>query len=416
MHTIPNGKIIKLGGAAITFKNEFETLNADVLRTASKHIWEGRSADPDACDTVVVHGAGSFGHFQAKSGGLVQGSATGSLGDPPGLRAGFCATRQSVTKLNHHVVSVLMAEGLPACALSPLAAGWQMEGGKVVEASLDAPQHDGAAPASSPPTTFQGHIGSVTSLLNAGLLPVLHGDSILDSKKGCSILSGDVIVRVLAQQLRPAYVLFLTNVAGVFDRPPEQEGARLLREIVVRSADDWWECDGNCHERGCGEVQEQEEEEAWMERRRKRPRPSAAGEDRTEPNTSPAPQGTGAGTVHVGSESRTEHAEDPRNPAVSNAVLLFAGGASWHDTTGGMKTKISEALAVATCGVPVYIAKQNCPGITPRFEHGSEAGALALMRSLHRCAAMRRAGKGTRAALATEPMASLGQRPGRCRT
>ncbi|GIL75565.1 hypothetical protein Vretimale_15171 [Volvox reticuliferus] len=82
--------------------------------------------------------------------------------------------------------------------------------------------------------------GAVADCLRAGLVPVLHGDAVLDEQLGCTILSGDTLVRDLAEQLRPQYVVFLTNVAGVYDRPPEEEGARLLRRIVVRRKDGSW--------------------------------------------------------------------------------------------------------------------------------------------------------------------------------
>ncbi|GIL64526.1 hypothetical protein Vafri_18420 [Volvox africanus] len=81
---------------------------------------------------------------------------------------------------------------------------------------------------------------AVADCLRAGLVPVLHGDAVLDEQLGCTILSGDTLVRDLAEQLRPQYVVFLTNVAGVYDRPPEEEGARLLRRIVVRRKDGSW--------------------------------------------------------------------------------------------------------------------------------------------------------------------------------
>jgi len=38
---------------------------------------------------------------------------------------------------------------------------------------------------------------------------VLHGDAVLDELLDCTILSGDVIIRHLAQLLSPKYVVFL---------------------------------------------------------------------------------------------------------------------------------------------------------------------------------------------------------------
>jgi isopentenyl phosphate kinase len=89
-------------------------------------------------------------------------------------------------------------------------------------------------------------VAAVASLLSSGLLPVLHGDAVLDSSLGCTILSGDTIIRHLAEQLRPQFVVFLTNVEGVYDRPPEQSGAQLLRIIDVHQDGSWEAAGGSC--------------------------------------------------------------------------------------------------------------------------------------------------------------------------
>lgn len=73
----------------------------------------------------------------------------------------------------------------------------------------------------------------------SGFVPVLHGDAVLDSKMGCTILSGDVVVRHLAAELRPEFVVFLTNVGGVYDRPPSQPEAVLIRQISVFEDGRW---------------------------------------------------------------------------------------------------------------------------------------------------------------------------------
>ena len=56
-------------------------------------------------DAVLLHGAGSFGHFQAHKHGTSKGLAGGGW-------LGFCDTRGSVTLLNNHVVRALVAAGV----------------------------------------------------------------------------------------------------------------------------------------------------------------------------------------------------------------------------------------------------------------------------------------------------------------
>lgn len=78
-------------------------------------------------------------------------------------------------------------------------------------------------------------MAGVAACLAAGLVPVLHGDAVLDTHTGCTVLSGDVILSVLARALCPRRAVFLTNVCGVYDRPPEQAGARLVRAVAVEA-------------------------------------------------------------------------------------------------------------------------------------------------------------------------------------
>ncbi|KAL0541219.1 hypothetical protein IC582_021261 [Cucumis melo] len=291
--TKPLRCIVKLGGAAITCKNELETIHEENLATVSSHLrktmvsgsssestigmdWSKqpeksgieRTADDFrehevglASPFIVVHGAGSFGHFQASKSGVHKGGLDRSL-----VKAGFVATRISVTSLNLKIVRALAREGIPSVGMSPFSCGWS-----TCERNMDA-------------VDLQG----VSKAINSGFVPVLHGDAVFDNSLGCTILSGDVIIRHLAGQLKPDYVVFLTDVLGVYDRPPTEPNAVLLREIAV-------------------------------------------GEDGRWSVIQPV--------LHNGN---TEDIE------ISVAA---------HDTTGGMVTKISEAAMIAKLGIEVYIVK-----------------------------------------------------------
>ncbi|XP_074268272.1 isopentenyl phosphate kinase isoform X2 [Silene latifolia] len=173
--------IVKLGGAAITCKNELEKINQQNLTQASQS---------------GVH-----------KGGLDQ-----SL-----VKAGFVATRISVTSLNLEIVRALAQEGIPSVGISPFSSGWTTSQRNVASAD----------------------IATVATAIDSGFVPVLHGDAVLDHSQGCTILSGDVIIRHLAHSLKPEYVVFLTDVFGVYDRPPSDPDAILLREIAVDEDGSW---------------------------------------------------------------------------------------------------------------------------------------------------------------------------------
>ncbi|GMH44860.1 hypothetical protein BSKO_12812 [Bryopsis sp. KO-2023] len=255
LERLPVGQIVKVGGAAITEKQRFETLNSEVLRETAKHLKVVYDKNQrEGLGLIVVHGAGSFGHFQASQSGVSKGGI-----DREDVRTGFVNTRLSVTKLNHHVVTAMVQEGIPAVGVS-VCGHWTTAARQI----------------------NSGPVDEIAGLLRAGLVPILHGDAVLDIALGCTILSGDVIVRHLAAHFRPNFVLFLTNVEGIYDQPPANEGAELIKEITVNS-------DGT-----------------WL-------------------------AGTGATKISF---------------EISD-----------HDTTGGIETKIKEAVDIACMGLDVLIAK-----------------------------------------------------------
>ncbi|KAK4430044.1 Isopentenyl phosphate kinase [Sesamum alatum] len=226
--TKPLHCIVKLGGAAITCKNELETINEDNLNTVSSQLSEAMILGPrhgmdwsrrpgslevptvpddfddqlesDSKSFIVVHGAGSFGHFQASKSGVHKGGLSQTL-----VKSGFVATRISVTSLNLEIVRALAKEGIPSIGMSPFSCGWSTCQRNIAIAD----------------------ISTVVKALDTGFVP------------GCTILSGDVIIRHLAEHLRPKYVVFLTDVLGVYDRPPSEPDATLLREIAVREDGSW---------------------------------------------------------------------------------------------------------------------------------------------------------------------------------
>lgn len=57
-------------------------------------------------------------------------------------------------------------------------------------------------------------MSTVVKALDSGFVPVLHGDAVLDTSQGCTILSGDVIIRYLAEELKPEFVVFLVSYIG----------------------------------------------------------------------------------------------------------------------------------------------------------------------------------------------------------
>jgi isopentenyl phosphate kinase len=57
--------VIKLGGAAVTVKQQFETLDEEGLTASLRHIATWHTLHGLTSSLAVCHGAGSFGHLTA---------------------------------------------------------------------------------------------------------------------------------------------------------------------------------------------------------------------------------------------------------------------------------------------------------------------------------------------------------------
>eukprot|EP00029_Vermamoeba_vermiformis_P004150 TRINITY_DN14680_c0_g1_i1.p1 TRINITY_DN14680_c0_g1~~TRINITY_DN14680_c0_g1_i1.p1 ORF type:complete len:301 (+),score=57.39 TRINITY_DN14680_c0_g1_i1:46-948(+) len=220
--------IVKLGGSALTIKSQFETLNFNSINALGSLLQQTISDFKNHHDRemrlIIVHGAGSFGHFQAK-----QFKVTEGIKGPDGtvredrvtqLKQGVVQTRISVTKLNHIVVTALAQKGLPVIGCSPCA-NWKIEtqyhedGKKVL--------------------VLQDNVSEIESLLCSGFIPVLHGDAMLDSNphQMATILSGDVIMRHLAVKFNCTRTVFISDVEGICTAPPTDPTSCLIRQIDV---------------------------------------------------------------------------------------------------------------------------------------------------------------------------------------
>ena len=203
--------VVKLGGSAITDKQRFEVVDLAGLTAAAESlkrlVSEGRRV-------VVVHGAGSFGHFQAKEFGI----SRGGLSDDS-WRLGFALTRRSVTKLNGEVVQALTDAGVPAVAVAAFPR---------LETWTKALRDDAAT---------REYLADIRDLLDKGFCPVLHGDAVVDADQRCAILSGDALLLAaacdLAERGRLAATVFCTDVDGVYTRPPDDARAELVKRVDV---------------------------------------------------------------------------------------------------------------------------------------------------------------------------------------
>lgn len=206
--------VVKIGGSCLTDKSRKETLNPTILDWFGRTVAEVRQSSTHSY--VLVHGAGSFGHFTAKEYGIRSVSAEHisdefNLENQRHLMEGVGETRRSVQTLNQHVVKSLLSHKVPAVGLSPLALGL------VCPSTAETRKE------------YQVVLQRLVALtLDAGLVPVLHGDACLYGPYGAGVLGGDTLMELLdADQ-----AIFLTDVSGIFTSNPHTDPDARLVELV----------------------------------------------------------------------------------------------------------------------------------------------------------------------------------------
>jgi len=178
---MPERILLKLGGSILTDKGREGVADLGRIRSIA-----GEIARRDGSDICIVHGAGSFGHPEAHRYGLAGGERGADLAE------GIARTHAAVCSLNAILVSALFESGIEAVGIHPLGS---------------AIAHDGRLVA----------LGErpLLALMEAGVTPVLHGDVVMDETRRVSIVSGDQIVRFLAERIPFTRVGLATDVPGV---------------------------------------------------------------------------------------------------------------------------------------------------------------------------------------------------------
>ena len=340
--------IVKLGGAAITIKDgEPDTLNVDALITCCDAIAEVSPlkksssffAEESALRVIVVHGAGSYGHPQAKQYRVADG-ARDMDGDPV-LREGVDKTKASVRKLCKLVCDELdswlqMAPEVKLAPISPYGKFFTV--GKKLNRNLS-----------------RGGFDEVRAALMEEKIPVLHGDVVDDAEQGCAILSGDTLVECLTEEFKPKRVVFVSDVEGIFTSNPLHKNGpcdicpdgktpppALLREIQVNPDGSWiaTQAFGPCKYLDLKYGVDRGEWRVWQ-REWQQANPLWQLSDETDEQVVESAVGTTDATVSLADNG---------------------------DVTGGIKTKVQEAAAIALKGVDVFLTN-----------HGDEFGIIKAL-------------------------------------
>lgn len=182
--------LIKIGGSLITDKSKPFTVREQALVTIAREV---KKATETGQSIILGHGAGSFGHTVAK-----QHQTHKGITNKQGLE-GLVEVALAARQLNFLVLQALRAEGVLAMALSPAS-------------MMTSTNHSLASLYTSP----------IEQALEAGLLPVVYGDVILDTAVGCSIFSTEVVLGHIGLALKAAghpveRIIHCGETNGVYD-------------------------------------------------------------------------------------------------------------------------------------------------------------------------------------------------------
>ncbi|RMG89413.1 MAG: uridylate kinase [Chloroflexi bacterium] len=178
---------LKLGGSLITDKTAVEAIRRDVLQRLAAEIYQAKTLQP-ALELLIGHGGGSFGHVAAARYQTRQGVRTAAQW------RGFAEVSAAMNRLNTELINTFLQAGVPAIRLQPSASAMCRDGQLV---QLD--------------TT------AVLTALQAGLVPVVHGDVAFDEVRGGTIISTEEVMDFLVARIRPFWLLLAGETEGVLD-------------------------------------------------------------------------------------------------------------------------------------------------------------------------------------------------------
>lgn len=187
--------LIKLGGSVVTFKDTPLTANVDAINGISRALSKIRMA------MAIVHGGGSYGHYWSVRYGMHTKPARYDI-------QGISVVHESMVTLNQIIVNSMIKEGLSPYGMPPSV--FMTAGRKPIISKIK----------------------MISTIAKSKAVPVTFGDIVHVRDSKYSILSGDVIMTLLAMVLRPSKIIFATNVDGIFKNMKDRD---LVPEITWSS-------------------------------------------------------------------------------------------------------------------------------------------------------------------------------------
>lgn len=190
--------IIKFGGALITDKESRKVFRANTISAIAPILFKMVNS---GMEFIIVHGAGSFGHIDAKSGDLARGRVSGREEEQRRARE---TVRNSMSELNGSVISILESHGIRSRSHPPRE--W----------------------ANGTGSNFSGDIKRFEE---KGYVHVTFGDVVdVAGDREFGILSGDHIMERLSTELPDVEkaIFLLNGIDGLYDKDPNKKGSQKI--------------------------------------------------------------------------------------------------------------------------------------------------------------------------------------------
>lgn len=175
---------VKLGGSVITDKKHEYKANLEAIRSIAKALKSVKTP------LLIAHGSGSFAHTSAKKYGGGHGYNS---------KFGVAKVSRDAMEANRIVMDVFIDEELPAVSFRPQSL-FIAEKGLLRNSFLE----------------------PIKQALKQGLIPVVYGDIIWDTKWKSTIFSGETTLSLLCKLLQKDYKIYkiieFCDVDGVLDR------------------------------------------------------------------------------------------------------------------------------------------------------------------------------------------------------
>lgn len=176
--------LIKIGGGVITDKSVHYGLREDVLTRLAKEIGEAY-AELSETNIIIGNGAGSFAHFSAHKYRTTEGFVDENS------RIGMGWVRHDAVKLNQIVFEQLLTANVPVFSFSPSSL-MSVKNGKTASVFMD----------------------SVTDAMDKGVVPLVYGDVVVDSVKGCDVYSTERVFDELATYYAKDYIVRVIHISS----------------------------------------------------------------------------------------------------------------------------------------------------------------------------------------------------------